>query len=136
MRRSLPKLLLSLIGALIVAWGVYFATLFSIDHLFGAQQLEQALLASPGRLARRLLATIAAGSPVVTPVIAGYGLIVIAITGHRYLLRTMLAIAAGASVLIATLLWLGFTPLQALPFLFGFIAAMLFIRQLWCRKPS
>lgn len=128
------KLLLTLLVAWLLAGVVYLATLLALDHFLGARQLADAWQAGyRGRIARDMAALLADSAAVTLPVIGGWGLIVLFTMRSRRFPRTMLAIAAGLSLLEATLL-LGFTPLQTLPFIAGFAAAMLFIRLLWCKE--
>jgi len=129
------RLGLTLAAALAVAWGVYFLPLMVIDQLFGVRQFEQALLASPGRLLRAIAATIVASAPWVVPAVGLYGLVIIVVSRSHYLPRTLLAIAAGVSMLVAALLWIGFTPMQTLPFALGFCCAMVVVRRIWCEVP-
>lgn len=128
------KLLLTLLVAWLVAGVVYLATLLALDHFLGARQLADAWQAGyRGRIARDMAALLVDSAAVTLPVVAAWGLVVLlTMRSHRFP-RTMLAIAAGVSLLEAALLLFGFTPLQTLPFMAGFTAAMLFIRLLWCK---
>ncbi len=129
------KLLLTLAAAWLVAVICYLATLLALDHFLGARQLADAWQAGyRGRIVRDMAALLVDSAAVTLPVIAAWGLVVLLTMRSRLFPRTMLAIAAGASLLEAALLLFGFTPLQTLPFIAGFAAAMLFIRLLWCKE--
>ena len=112
----------------------YLVTLIALDHFLGARQLADAWQAGyRGRIARDMVALLIDSAKITLPVIAAWGLIILFVIGSRYLPRTILAIITGVSLLEAVLLLFHFTPLQTLPFVIGFVAAMFFIRLLWCK---
>ena len=128
------KLLLTLAAAWLVAAICYLVTLVTLDHFFGVRQLADTWQAGyRGKIARDMVALLIDSTAITLPVIAAWGGIILFVTGSRYLARTILAIAAGISLLEAALLLFQFTPLQTLPFVAGFTVAMLFIRLLWCK---
>lgn len=131
-KKLVMKLLSSLVGAWLVATGFYFLTLFVLDFFVGARQLNEPLAQDAyGRLLRNMIAVFLASATVALPVITAWGLAVIAIARSRFSSRTVLAILAGISLLVATLLSLQFSLLEVLPFAAGFAGAMFFIQLLW-----
>ena len=134
---GMTRLVLAIGAACVVAWGSYFLTLFTVDYLLGAQQLShQLLMGSWGQVLRQIITIIRDSAWIVVPVIALYAAIVIAITSRRIFAHSMLAIAAGASLLLAILLWLRLTPLQTVPFITSFIVAMIFVHIVSHRRLS
>ena len=129
------KLLLTLAAAWLVAGICYLVTLVALDHFLGAHQLADAWQAGyRGRIARDMVALLIDSAAITLPVIAAWGGVVLLTMRSHLFPRTMLAIAAGASLLEAALLLFHFTPLQTLPFIAGFVAAMLFIRLPWRKE--
>ncbi len=134
---GMTRLVLTIGAACAVAWGSYFLTLFTVDHLLGAQQLRhQLLMGSRGQVLHQMIAIIRDSAWIVVPVVAVYAAIVIAITSRRIFADAMLAIAAGASLLLAILLWLRLTALQTIPFVIAFIVAMIFVHIVSRRRAS
>ena len=125
------KWVATLTTACVLAWLVYFIVLFALDYLLGIRQLgHELLLNSPGGVVRRIFAIIRDSAWLVVPLVSFYALVLFIVSRSPGRLHTLLAIAAGASLLLAGLMWLRIPPLQTVPFVVAFITAMLFIHMI------